>query len=679
MRQFSLTLFICLYCLIAHSQSVLEGIKYDSILRLRKLGTNSELNYDSRYNFAKEAVFLSKTIRVDSILLKSNRILSTICIESERYEEFRDINYDNLKLSNKLNDSLAIAIANQNLGWYYHYISIYNDSAYYYLSVSEKYFTPLKNKTGLVDIYLALADIHELEKDYLGSEEIAIRALELLETMPANEQNLAGKWILKNLLGIISQELKYYDQSIQYHEEAIEIAKRMKNGFSKILTSKNNIAFVYKQIGDFQTAINLYKEVRDSKGFFERDPSFYALANDNIAFTSFLAGEKDYDKLEKMFKRSYKIADSLDDPITKMAVTIDLSKFYYERKMIDSSFKYATENYQLSKETSTTDMLMEAMIMLSKLKEGQEGKQYLMDHIRLSDSLLDQERGVRNKFARVKFETDQIKQENERIATQRFWLLIASIVLLVTLFLLYVIITQRAKNKKLQFEKEQQLANEEIYNLMLMQQDKVDEARAQEKKRISEEMHDGILGRLFGTRLSLDTFNFKDGPEAAKTRSQYISDLKNIEQDIRKISHDLNTDFVAGSGFMDIVETLIKNQTTVYQLSYQFEHSDEIDWEQMPNKSKIHIYRILQETIQNIYKHAEAKNIKISFNLKNDVILLTIGDDGKGFVVNKSKKGIGLKNINSRVNEVGGTVRFESAPNKGTTIEIQIPNHSKIQ
>jgi signal transduction histidine kinase len=240
-------------------------------------------------------------------------------------------------------------------------------------------------------------------------------------------------------------------------------------------------------------------------------------------------------------------------------------------------------------------------------------------------------------------------------------------------FLLYIIITQRAKNKELKFEREQQETNEEIYNLMLSQQDKVDEARALEKKRISQEMHDGILGRLFGTRLSLDSLNFSDGKEALQKRSSYIADLKIIEEDIRKISHDLNTDFVAGSGFMDIVDTLVENQTKAYQLTYDFFHSDDINWEDVSNKTKIHVYRILQETMQNIYKHAEASHIKISFQLKNNVILLSISDNGKGFAVNRSKKGIGLKNINSRVEEFNGTVQFDSEIDEGTTITIQFP------
>ena len=62
-----------------------------------------------------------------------------------------------------------------------------------------------------------------------------------------------------------------------------------------------------------------------------------------------------------------------------------------------------------------------------------------------------------------------------------------------------------------------------------------------------------------------------------------------------------------------------------------------MSWESVSNKNKINIYRIIQESLQNIYKHANAEMVKISFQLKNDVILLSITDDGKGFDVNKSK------------------------------------------
>lgn len=244
---------------------------------------------------------------------------------------------------------------------------------------------------------------------------------------------------------------------------------------------------------------------------------------------------------------------------------------------------------------------------------------------------------------------------------------------MVTSILIYIIIAQRNKNKALRFAQVQQATNEEIYNLMLSQQEKIDSARAEEKKRISRELHDGILTRIFGARFSLDSYNLSEGEEAVQRRAKYISELKIIEDDIRDISHDLNTDFVADSSFMDILKGLIEKQTKVYQLQYQFEYTDHIDWDLVSNKTKINIYRMLQESLQNIYKHAKAKTVKISFRLKKSLICLKIIDDGVGFDPNKSKKGIGIKNINARAKELNGTVVFVSQMNQGTTIKVKIP------
>ena len=658
---------------MTNAQEILNTPVYDSILSLRKNSSTNSISLEKRIEYAQNAVNLSESTKIDSIILKSNRGLSTALLYNGDYEKFNSLNHKILKLAVKLNDSIEMGQSFHNIGWYHFQSRVQNDSAYFYLTNAFKIYNRTGNISNQIDVLQNLSDLLQVEKDYLGSEENAINGLKLLAQLPKSEVNLRRTWNLYNILGIVSLELGRFEESIEYHKKASDIASMMKNGFKKKLTSKNNMAFVFKENGNITEGLKLYNEVLQTKDFFEMDPSFYALVLDNVAYTSFLNGDKNYDKLETMFQRAYKIADSLEDPITKLATTIDMSNFYKAQNKMDSSLRYANETYNLAKLTSENDMLLESLMLLSELKPGEEGKKYLNEHIKLSDSLLQHERGIRNKFARVQFETDLIEQENERIALQRFWLLMISIVLLVTIFLLYIIITQRAKNKELKFERAQQETNEEIYNLMLSQQDKVDEARANEKKRISQEMHDGILGRLFGTRLSLDSLNFVDGKEAIQKRMSYIADLKIIEEDIRKISHDLNTDFVAGSGFVDIVETLIQKQAEAYQLTYDFNNSEEINWENVSNKTKIHVYRILQETMQNIYKHAQASHIKISFDLKKNVILLSILDNGKGFVVNKSKVGIGIKNITSRVEEVNGTVLIDSEKDKGTTITIQIP------
>ncbi|SDR85143.1 Signal transduction histidine kinase [Formosa sp. Hel1_31_208] len=658
------------FTLQVSSQS--KNDRIEEVISLRLKSKDQKIKLEDRIKYAVQSVDLAKQIKIDSSLILSNRQLSLLYYEAEAYDKYLRLNKENIEIAQKLNDSTSIAISNDNIAIYFHYNQV-NDSAYFYYSKALKFYDD-KKLSRKATILLNIADLQDTEKDYYGSEENAINALKIFENLPETEDNLDNLWILNNLLGIVSLKLGHYDKSLEYHDKAERVSRNMRNGFYNKIYSTNNKAFVYRKKENYSKAIELYSsliQIRDQ--YDDYDPAFYPLVIDNMAYTKLVSGSKNFDEMERLFKEAYKISDTLNDATTKLQISIDLSKFYLNRKQQDSSLKYANMAYRIAKETSSNEILLDALKVLSKLKEGEDGKSYLNEYIRVQDSLLTVERSKRDKFARIEFETDKVEQANERMSEQLIWLLAISGGLLVTLFLLYIIITQRAKNKELKFEKEQQQANEEIYNLMLSQQDKVDEARAGEKKRISEELHDGVLGRLFGTRLSLDSLNFSEGKEAISNRATYIKELMTIENDIRKISHDLNTDFVSGSGFMDIVSELIEKQTQAYQLKSTFNYTDDINWEMVHNKTKINIYRIIQESLQNIYKHANANGVKISIQLKNNVICLSIVDDGDGFDVNKSKKGIGIKNINSRVNEVHGKAEFNSIINKGTEVSITIP------
>lgn len=657
----------------SYSQKKLESPEYDSILKFQALSKNDKFSLDEQFDFAKKALEYANTLNVDSVTIKTNHNYSALSIYTENFDEFKRINARTLELARKNRDSLAMAIANHNLGWYHHRNRVQNDSAYYYYTTAYKISEQLELTSRQVDILINISEIQDLEKDYIGSEESAIKAIKLANHLPLDDYTLESLWLLYTRLGTGARIIKNFDKSLEYHEKAFAMAKRIKDGLILQLSSENNMGHVFKEKGDYKKALNLYEGILDHKELFDLDPNFYALVLDNVAYARFLNGSTDFDHLERMFEQAYHMSDSLNDPVNMLNVTIDLSKFYKDRGLIDRALEYAEESYQLATDISSNDILLESMVLLSDLKSGEEGKKFLRKHIKLTDSLLAHERGIRNKFARIEFETDQIELENERIATEKMWWTISSLVLLLASIMVYIIFTQRNKNRALKFKQVQQAANEEIYNLMLSQQDKVDGARAEEKRRISQELHDGILGRLFGARLSLDSYNFKEGEEAVLMRSKYISELKTIENDIRKISHDLNTDFVAGSGFMVILEELIEKQTTAYQLDYEFDYTDDINWDRVSNKTKINIYRMVQESLQNIYKHAKAKTVKISFELKKSVICLKIVDDGVGFDPHKSKKGIGLKNINARVNELDGTGAIHSKIDHGTTIKIKIP------
>ncbi len=643
---------------------------------------NFKLHYENAQNESKDlsfrivevkkAIEIAKTKKSDSVLLKAKRLLTTLYLKEFSVDSLFDLNHENLKLAKKLNDTLALGHITNVLGWYHKYNNS-SDSAYYYYYNASKYFYSQSEKAMAAGARFEMADLQFEERDYVGCENNAFEAIRIYQTLPENDYILDNLWALHNLVAIASDELKQFDKSIEYHNKALNYSDKIDDNFLYTLYSNSNIALIYKELKQYDKAFEIYKNLFQNESVLKQELNNYALILGDYALLRHLMGAFSDEAIQKDLNRAYKISDSIQDEAAMMSVALNLSEYYLDKKELDSSLKYADVSYNIGRATSTNDVVLNALKLKSNIENDERAATYLNEYIKLNDSLVNKERSIRNKFARIEFETDEIERENERISRERLWLLGLSGILIITLILLYIIISQRARNKQLKLIQQQQEANEEIYNLMLSQQDKIDEARTIEKKRISEELHDGILGRLFGTRLSLDSLNMVSTPEAIKTRENYIVELKNIEQEIRKVSHELNTDFVSGSGFEDIIATLVETQTLAYGLDYSINTDDDIIWEDLPNKTKIHIYRIIQESLQNIYKHAQATHVDISFKLKNNVICLLITDNGSGFDVDKTRKGIGIKNMNSRVGEIGGEVQLTSEKNVGTSILITIP------
>ncbi len=670
-----LVLSLILFCSTTTVAQTQDEHLIDSIISLRELSKQTEIySVEERQNYAELAFSLSRDLNIDSTLLASSKNLAIFYYYSDQLEKYRDQNRFNLEFSTKIKDSSSIGIALLNLG-YYNYLESISDSAYYYYFRARDHYKLLKDFQNEGEALAMMADIQESERDYVGSESNAIKAIKLIEQLPKTERNLDTIWILYNLLGINSLRLELYEQSIEYHIKSLEYSNQInsRSGHINRLFSLNNLAVVYSQFEDYDKALEYHNRlINDPQiDLLEKDSYAYYLTNQQ--FTKFLSGQYDLDTVKQTHWDSKKLCDQEGFDYCSLVTRMNLAKIYNTLKQTDSASIYARQANNIARETSRNDEVLESLLLLSRLETGDNVKDHLNEYVIFSDSLLHTERSFREKFARIEYETDQVIAENVQISRERLIFLLSSVALLIMLVLLYIVISQRTKNRKLRFQQEQQKANEEIYNLMLAQQDKIDEGRTKEKKRISEELHDGILGRLFGTRLSLDSLNFQNSEEAVKTRSQYIDELKSIEQEIRKISHDLNTDFISGSSFSDILKTLVENQTKVFELTYDYSEDPMIDWEELNNRTKIHIYRMLQETMQNVYKHAKASHIKISFELKNDVILLAVEDNGVGFNTNRARYGIGLKNFESRASEIGGRVEIISKEGIGTKVKIVAP------
>ena len=317
-----------------------------------------------------------------------------------------------------------------------------------------------------------------------------------------------------------------------------------------------------------------------------------------------------------------------------------------------------------------------AALKQSSIVDKKNSSKYSDEYIKVTDSLQVAERNSKDRFARIELETDELRQENTQLSEQNRDILNYFAIAIVFGGFLFFARFQRLRARELALKQTQQQANEEIYRLIISHQNQLEEGRDLEKRRISKELHDGVLGRLFGLRLNLDGLNNFDDEETKQQRLDYLNELKIIEQDLREISHELSREnLVLINNFVAIINNLLEQQSKINNAKINTLISDKIDWEKVSNTIKINLYRILQESLQNINKHADAKSINIIFNKDpKGNLIFSVEDDGKGYNTNgKKTKGIGVNNIVDRVHQCQGKIDIKSQVGKGTKIIITFP------
>lgn len=622
---------------------------------------------DYKLNFLDSAAYeVRKLNDIKGDTLKRSK-LGKIALEYDRLrlrDSFYSINVEVNDLSRRISDSIGIASSYYNIGL--HYLREDKiDSAYSYFYKSEKLYDNLNEAKRAGTTSLAMAITQKNVKDYVGSEESSVKAIRLFESIDA--KSLLSSCY--NNLGSISRRLGHYDDAIEYYQRAIDYREEVDKEALVISGYLNNIGNVYRDKQEYTKAITYFNKGLTYDSIEYKRPSTYARLLDNIAYTKSKAGI--IEDFPGEFLKPLHIRDSLNNNIDVVTSNLRISEVYEKLGDKKSSEYYAQNAYQIAKEIPFNEGVLKALALFMKVKDPSEGVVYGEEYIRISDSLQLRERAFQNKFARIRFETDRLEIEKDKATeTARRLIIIFSFVAI--LFLLGYIVLQRRNNRKeLEYQEGQQRANEEIFNLMLSQQTKLEEGKHLAKQRISEELHDGILSRLFGLRLSLDSLNTKHGKEVEKLRSSYIDQLKDLGKEIRRISHDINDEaFSPDTLYPDVLQKLLNEQLETQDVIYQFVYDQDINWDIISNPKKVHIYRIIQECVMNINKHAKAEHITVTFKKLESDIQLMIEDDGVGMDTSKAKSGIGMKNIKSRVAQIAGTYKVVSKINLGTQIQI---------
>lgn len=647
----------------------------DSLATYLSLANENNMPYEYKQKYNKKAFEIIIRQKNDSLTKAQLFKVANRYYNMNDWESYKKISSLILEKSKSSHDSVHIARAYTYIGDYYQ-IRAVSDSAFIHYFAAEKLYIHLNDDYNLAKTLLSKANLQFNEGDLFKSEIIVFKALQLLK----KQKNVSDLFYVSyNLLGILYNSRDEYSKALEFHNKALLTLedKTVPAEFQYTASSLNNIGFVYLSMHNYHKAKKHFQKGLEQKNLFSENTTLYAMLLDNLAYSKFKLGESA--GLPGEFFKALKISENLHLESGIILNKIHLSEYFAYHKDTLKAIEYAKQALVLSGSYNKLTHRLEVLKQIA-LIDPKNASAYSKDYIETNEKVKKRDRVMGEKFSRIEYETNEIKDINTSLNEQnRNLIFIFSFCGLIGIFL-YVYKTQKARHRELLFKQQQQIANEDIYNLMISQQNAIEAIRVQDKKRVSRDLHDGILGRMFGVRISLDSLDKLDEATAAVKRKKYLSELKEIEQDIRDISHDLNKEkSEVINNFVAIIDKLLENQRATFNSGLIAHIDSSIKWELIANSIKINLYRIVQEALQNCNKYSKAKTITIEFKNEVDYLFLIISDDGVGFNINKSKKGIGLQNIFYRTKECDGEVAIKSHPGEGTTIEIRIPIDQKIK
>lgn len=620
---------------VAQKISAKDSIRLNTYLELGNsfISNNMPDSADYYFDLAEE---LSRSLKYNVGLIKTNELKFKILSRKRSYKEALQLAEENLSLSKELRDQLQIAKALYNRGRTYYNLQNFQFAIINYLEalkiaeVTED-LTLLQNiNTSIALVYL---NLKENEKSYHYTRRGYELALKNNDTL-----SLISCLTYLSLIEIYNSN---FDKAIDYSKQVIGFGQNSTEN-NQYLNAYLYLGYSYFRNGDHQNSIKYWLEFVDLYHTIPHSLNRIPYAYYNLAQSFF--DLKDYAKANQYFLKC------LDFP-----------------EILSSSVEFK-------------DIYLIGAKINNQLKNPDLTLMYLEKHEALSDSLtfLEEKENIISfenqlqTYEKEKAITEQklsIAQKNVEIEAKNKWLFLAfSIVTVLGSCIIIFIIIYRNKQKA-NAEKLQNLEKENKIKILTAMM----EGEEKERSRLARELHDGVGGILSASKMHLSVLqNDQDFTGKSDKFDHTMSLLDNASQEVRTIAHNLSPNILKTYD-LEVALSVFCQSVSNARLQIDFYAINNIP--KFSSGFNLVVYRTVQELINNIIKHSQADHALVQISQYDELLSLTIEDNGIGFVEQESK-GIGLFNLRSRINDMNGQITINSQPGSGTTIYIEFNTSS---
>lgn len=475
-----------------------------------------------------------------------------------------------------------------------------------------------------------------------------------------------------NELAKLYRKTRDLDRALQNYNKADALYRQLKDstGIAMIL-NESGVVFEYRE--DFNEAIRRYTSSLDiavKKG----DSLSVSYSLSNIAGVYVI--QKKFDIAERNLLRALNIRELLKDSFAIALTYSDLGVAMNGKGDYAKAIQYLDQSNRMAEQLKYPELQSNNYNELSAIaqKQGdfQQAFSYFLKRSAIRDSLYALEKTKQIEELNARYESAQrekeIQQQKNRIRLQNLLIIgITGLVLLTGLLLL-------------SWYRRSKLRQETAMKTELMRQQEqairaVMEAEENERQRIAKDLHDGVGQMMSAAKMNLSAFESElkfDNEEQRHSFEKVINLVDESCREVRTVSHVMMPNALLKNNLGDAIREFTgKLNQKELRISVYTEGLDE----RLDSNIETMLYRVVQECVNNTIKHAGASTLDISLIRDKDGISGTIEDNGKGFDAGNPElmKGIGMKNISSRIEYLKGTVDVDSAPGRGTVVGLHIP------
>lgn len=488
--------------------------------------------------------------------------------------------------------------------------------------------------------------------------------------------NLAAEY---NELSVLYTKLKKYANANEVSNLAKQLSTSM-HDTNQLATSYNNIGLMYydrgipdSAIDNFTNAYRLYKRSHNDVG------SSYSLDYLASVFADIGKLPKARIYLEESLSLRIKTGDKMGEAIT----VNNIGELLIKEKKYAQAIAYLRQARENATALKFTDLEAYTYKIEAEAfdKQGDYKNAYaaLQKYQITNEKLLNEKQIKAIEDLQTKYETDKKIQENKLLLQQnevqtlmlskRNFTIIA---LIITSMLIAGISYLLYNRYKIQQQKSMQ---EEVFKQEKLRSEAIMETEENERQRLARELHDGV-GPLLSAAKRKTAYAMMDSQAKNEVLELYDESIK----EIRQLSHSMMPPYLLNRSLVQALEDLINRirQTTPLNIKTEWINTEVLE---IGKTETLMLYRTVQEILSNIIKHAEATNVNVELVNHDTDLNLIVYDNGKGFDKEMAKKGtggMGLKNIKSRIEYIGGTLEIDTYPGKGTTYIIDIPIRNAV-